>query len=217
MVVKSESSLESKLFIIATTINMDDEQRDKLLSCIVIVENDAAWSEILDRVNRFTILIPTFPINEIKCPRDVNVLFPISKYDFMGKLNYHNSCIDLPKYRKPQFDEMLKLLGYDLTDYASILIDTKRSFPSLYRKITTNPTRREPDWVKNGKLNEYSQGLIRGLLISLILISESKYKLIFHWCKNHRPFLGKCSVTHCRIIQYSDIGDFLKKITNLSL
>jgi hypothetical protein len=161
-IIRAESSLEAKLFTVATILNMEEEQRKKLLSRIVIVENSTAWQEVLNRAKRSVILIPIFPIGDISCPRDLNILFPVSKYDFIGDLDDKNNYIDLPTLKKPQFDQLLTSLGYDIASHASISYDTKLCFSSLYRKITTNPTRKKPEWVKGDNTNELIPAMFAG-------------------------------------------------------
>lgn len=162
LIVKAESSLEAVLFTVATVLKMEEKQKETLLSRIIIIEDREVWQEVLDSANKSSILIPMFPSADIKCSRDMCVLFPVSKFDTIGKLDERDYSIDLQKYKPPQFDELLKLLGYNSSDCANIVFNTKRSFLPLYRKITTNPTRKEPRWVTRENIRDLLPAMFAG-------------------------------------------------------
>ena len=152
--IKAESSLEAALFTLASVLNMSDVDKDKILNRLIIVTKIESWEDVITRTAKQSILIPLFPIMEMVCPRDRCVVFPVSKFDSIGKLGEQDKCLNLQKYNRTQFDKLLELLAYDSSEHGSITFETKRSFLPLYRKISTNPTRKQPKWTNRGNLRE---------------------------------------------------------------
>jgi len=100
--------------------------------------------------------------DDISCPRDKCILFPVSKFDSVGKLDEQGNSINLSKYNKREFNEMLKLLGDDLSKNNKFESDTKRSFLPFYREITCNLIRKVAKWTKQPNMQELRPALLAG-------------------------------------------------------
>lgn len=162
-VITAESGLESALFIIATILNLEDEKRESLISRSVIVESINAWQEIITRATNQTILIPIFNFtDELRCPKNICAILPISKFSSLARIIKNISSMNLPKFRKTEFDDSLKLMGFDINDYSKIEIETKRSFLPFYRKITTVPMRKQPKWTVSENIRDLIPAMFVG-------------------------------------------------------
>ena len=161
MLVKAESALEARLFIISAIMNMDEDEKNDIINRIIVIKNTEHWKEAIKRANGQSILVPMFPItDELYYSQDLHLLFPVSKFDPLSKLDNQVS-INLPRYNKILFNELLDLLGYDIYEH-NIAFDTKRSFTALYRKITTNPTRKMPKWAEMKNMKELLAAMFAG-------------------------------------------------------
>ena len=167
-VLISESSLESVLFIIATIFSISSLTGNKLKGIkdrVIIVTDAEEWNNLMARNDILdqTIFIPTFNFTEaMRCPDNISSILPVSKYSPSARITKNIETIELTTRTRASYVKALELLGYSSSDAWDIQAETKRSFLSLYRKITNIPTRRQPKWVDEENLRELIPALLLG-------------------------------------------------------
>lgn len=164
----AESSLEATLFIVASLMALSDSDNNALRGVknrVVIVTLIEAWHEIISNSN-FTdgvIFIPTFNFTEeIRCPKNISAILPISKYSSSAKISKNIPKIEITVRTRDELSQAFELLGYTTSEAYDIGTKTKRNFLSFYRMVTNLPNKKLPKWTIQDNLQELIPALLLG-------------------------------------------------------
>ncbi|GAB6154751.1 hypothetical protein JCM17380_35010 [Desulfosporosinus burensis] len=145
IVLSAESEIEAILVFAAELVSSADPVYMELLSRCIIVQSPLMWDVVCTQF-KDAVIIPTF------CPQAVishgrsSYILPTNKYSSINLINKTSNRVAIDAHSTHTFRIALEKLGYDAKTVYSIASDLKRSFPALFRKITTIPYLKVPRW-----------------------------------------------------------------------
>ncbi|MEM1486389.1 hypothetical protein V6615_16235 [Oscillospiraceae bacterium PP1C4] len=167
-VLMAESSLEATLFVVASIMSLSESDDNKLKcikSKVLIITSFEAWDDVISYGDNYSdnVFIPIFNFTEdMRCPRNISAILPISKYSPNSKITKNITKIEIPLRTRDGFNKALELLGYTTGEAYEVGTKTKRSFLSFYRTITNIPSKKQPKWTALYNLRELIPALLLG-------------------------------------------------------
>lgn len=160
--VVAESKMEAILFV-ASCLLADTKELAENMCKALVIEGVEQWEELVISDEKDCILIPVFNFTEdIRCPISMRIILPMGMYTPVAKITRNIEHIKLEKRTKKTYHQALEVLGYATDDFAKIETGTKRRFLPLYRKITTVITRRQPQWLSLGNIEDLIPAFLVG-------------------------------------------------------
>lgn len=160
ILLAGESSIEAMLIFIAELKEETDDEKEMLLSKCLIVEKEEIL-EKLSALNKECIIIPTFgQLSNLKSYNsNFKFVFPVNTGSPISSLM--NDKVKIESRTFEQFENALSELGYQGDEPFRLTSEVKRSFPAFLRKITTNPSIKNPKWITtSNKLFELLPALL---------------------------------------------------------
>jgi hypothetical protein len=145
IVLSAESEVEAVLVLAAELVSSAEPVYMELLSRCIIVQTPSLWDVVCTQF-KDAVIIPTF------CPQAVishgksSYILPTNKYSPIDLINKTSNRVAIEAHSNHTFRIALEKIGYDANATYSIASDLKRSFPALFRKITTIPYLKVPRW-----------------------------------------------------------------------
>ncbi|MDR3668831.1 MAG: hypothetical protein P4L35_18505 [Ignavibacteriaceae bacterium] len=162
MFIQAESQEEALLVFISVIFCLDEQLRNKMLHCCLIIEDIDSWNQTLTLNNKEIIVIPYFKKNEqVRLPQGRMSIVPVSRHDLKSN-NRSPLIVDIPKQNKTAFSKALEDIGIGISDVYEYIAKTKRSFLALYRQITIIPSKQKPGWVNTYDMRELIPALLAG-------------------------------------------------------
>jgi len=160
-VLSAESSLEAIMFLIATIYQK--ENKEELVNRALVVNTVDVWNDLIEKVDNKTLLIPTFNFtDEIKVPTSLFIIIPTSYFSPISKIAQNANGISLIKRFKNDYHKALETLKLDSERISLLERNTKRSFIYLYREITTEISKKQPQWLSKENIKDLIPALLAG-------------------------------------------------------
>ena len=149
IILVGSSSLEARLFFVAELFSTDDLVKKEIAERCLVVSSQVAFNEADKQYNN-TIIIPTFHPCASQIRMSNNIwLIPVCRFDPLDLISKTGNRIEIPPRSRLEFCKALEKLGYKTNAAFDMGADLGCSFPALFRKISTNPLEKIPEWSRD--------------------------------------------------------------------
>ena len=160
-VLSAEPSLEAIMFLISTISK--SENKEELLNRALVVNDEDAWNSLIKKVDNKVLLIPMFNfVDKIKVPTSIFTIVPTSYFSPIAKIAQNVNGIRLDKRYKNDYHKALESLELDSERINLLEHNTKRSFIYLYREITDEISKKQPQWLSKTNIKDLIPAMFAG-------------------------------------------------------
>ena len=162
LILVGNSSIEAVLTLAAELSVAEEPSYKNLEARCMVARTQDAFNEINMHYSD-AIIIPLFHPKEGYFEEGNNyVLLPVCKFDPLDLICKTGNRIELPSRSRREFCDALEKMGYEANAAYTMGIDLRCNFNALYRRITTNPLAKVPEWSENADAINLIPALLAG-------------------------------------------------------
>ena len=146
IILVGSSAMEARLIFASELLSSDDLAQKKLAERCLVVNSQVALNEVDKRFENAVIILSFLPcMPQIRSSKNIWII-PVCRMDPLDLISKTGNRIEIPPRSRHDFCNALEKLGYKTTAAADMGYDLRCSFPALFRRISTNPLEKIPEW-----------------------------------------------------------------------